>query len=187
MRSSASRSYSLTASSTQRRAGANVPALRLLFARSRLIKTAARSSTVSRHPIRRGRPGIAAIRFSQSALRSRPRPEASARGLAVSVAGNRSLRRVHGAAQHRDVARRGRQAAGTDPDRGLPALRRRRNGQSHKEDMRALAYTKTDHTPEEIALLQDYCIEDDSDGDAAVHARCCRTSIYCAHRFAAPS
>ena len=27
--------------------------------------------------------------------------------------------------------------------------------------MRALAYTKTDHTPEEIALLQDYCIEDD--------------------------
>jgi DNA polymerase I len=31
---------------------------------------------------------------------------------------------------------------------------------THKEDMRALAYTKTDHTPEEIALLQDYCIED---------------------------
>jgi DNA polymerase-1 len=30
----------------------------------------------------------------------------------------------------------------------------------HKADMRALAYTKTDHTPEEIALLQDYCIED---------------------------
>ena len=26
--------------------------------------------------------------------------------------------------------------------------------------MRSLAYTKTDHTPEEIALLQDYCIED---------------------------
>ena len=32
---------------------------------------------------------------------------------------------------------------------------------AYKEDMRALAYTKTDHTPEEIALLQDYCIEDD--------------------------
>ena len=32
---------------------------------------------------------------------------------------------------------------------------------AHKEDMRALAYTKTNHTPEEIALLQDYCIEDD--------------------------
>ena len=30
---------------------------------------------------------------------------------------------------------------------------------TYKEDMRALAYTKTDHTPEEIALLQDYCIE----------------------------
>jgi DNA polymerase family A len=32
---------------------------------------------------------------------------------------------------------------------------------TYKEDMRALAYTKTDHTPEEIALLQDYCVEDD--------------------------
>ena len=31
---------------------------------------------------------------------------------------------------------------------------------AYKEDMRSLAYTKTDHTPEEIALLQDYCIED---------------------------
>ena len=31
---------------------------------------------------------------------------------------------------------------------------------TYKEDMRSLAYTKTDHTPEEIALLQDYCIED---------------------------
>ena len=31
---------------------------------------------------------------------------------------------------------------------------------TYKEDMRALAYTKTNHTPEEIALLQDYCIED---------------------------
>ena len=31
---------------------------------------------------------------------------------------------------------------------------------AHKEDMRALAYTKTNHTPEEIALLQDYCVED---------------------------
>jgi DNA polymerase-1 len=29
-----------------------------------------------------------------------------------------------------------------------------------KEDMRSLAYEKSDHTPEEIALLQDYCIED---------------------------
>jgi DNA polymerase-1 len=27
-----------------------------------------------------------------------------------------------------------------------------------KEEMRALAYTKTDHTPEEIAELQDYCL-----------------------------
>jgi DNA polymerase I len=32
---------------------------------------------------------------------------------------------------------------------------------AHQEDMRSLAYTKDDHTPEEIALLQDYCIEDD--------------------------
>jgi DNA polymerase I-like protein with 3'-5' exonuclease and polymerase domains len=31
---------------------------------------------------------------------------------------------------------------------------------AHKEGMRSLAYTKTDHTPEELALLQDYCIED---------------------------
>jgi DNA polymerase family A len=31
---------------------------------------------------------------------------------------------------------------------------------AYKEDMRSLAYTKTDHTLEEIALLQDYCIED---------------------------
>lgn len=31
---------------------------------------------------------------------------------------------------------------------------------TYKEDMRTLAYTKTDHTPEEIALLKDYCIED---------------------------
>jgi hypothetical protein len=29
-----------------------------------------------------------------------------------------------------------------------------------KEDMRSLAYTKTNHTPQEIKLLQDYCIED---------------------------
>jgi DNA polymerase I len=32
---------------------------------------------------------------------------------------------------------------------------------THKDDMRALAYTKTDHTPEEIALLQNYCLYDD--------------------------
>jgi DNA polymerase I-like protein with 3'-5' exonuclease and polymerase domains len=31
---------------------------------------------------------------------------------------------------------------------------------AHKEDMRALGYTKDNHTSEEIALLQDYCIED---------------------------
>ena len=31
---------------------------------------------------------------------------------------------------------------------------------TYKEDMRSLAYTKTDHTPEEIALLQNYCVED---------------------------
>jgi hypothetical protein len=32
---------------------------------------------------------------------------------------------------------------------------------AHKEEMRALAYTKTNHTPEEIAALQDYCLDDD--------------------------
>ena len=32
--------------------------------------------------------------------------------------------------------------------------------QDYKQDMRSLAYTKTDHTSEEIALLQNYCIED---------------------------
>jgi hypothetical protein len=31
---------------------------------------------------------------------------------------------------------------------------------AHKDEMRTLAYTKTDHTPEEIAMLQDYCIND---------------------------
>jgi hypothetical protein len=30
-----------------------------------------------------------------------------------------------------------------------------------KDEMRSLAYTKTDHTPEEIAILQDYCLSDD--------------------------
>jgi DNA polymerase I len=32
---------------------------------------------------------------------------------------------------------------------------------AHKEKMRELAYTKTDHTPKEITDLQDYCLEDD--------------------------
>jgi DNA polymerase-1 len=32
---------------------------------------------------------------------------------------------------------------------------------AYKEDMRALAYTKTDHTSEEIILLQNYCLGDD--------------------------
>jgi hypothetical protein len=30
-----------------------------------------------------------------------------------------------------------------------------------KDDMRALVYTKTNHTPEEIAAIQDYCLNDD--------------------------
>ncbi len=33
--------------------------------------------------------------------------------------------------------------------------------EAHKDEMRSLAYSKTDHTPEEIALLQDYCLKDD--------------------------
>jgi DNA polymerase-1 len=33
--------------------------------------------------------------------------------------------------------------------------------EAYKEEMRKLAYTKTEHTPEEIALLQDYCLNDD--------------------------
>jgi hypothetical protein len=32
---------------------------------------------------------------------------------------------------------------------------------AYKDEMRALAYTKDHHTPEEIALLQDYCLNDD--------------------------
>ena len=32
---------------------------------------------------------------------------------------------------------------------------------AYKDEMRSLAYTKTDHTPEEIAALQDYCLGDD--------------------------
>jgi len=35
-----------------------------------------------------------------------------------------------------------------------------RMSETYKDDMRSLAYTKTDHTPEEIAILQDYCIGD---------------------------
>src|SRR5262245_35099969 len=31
----------------------------------------------------------------------------------------------------------------------------------YKKEMRELAYTKTNHTPEEITLLEDYCLEDD--------------------------
>ena len=38
---------------------------------------------------------------------------------------------------------------------GVPAMDR-----AHKEDMRSLAYTKDNHTPEEIAILQDYAIDD---------------------------
>jgi hypothetical protein len=33
--------------------------------------------------------------------------------------------------------------------------------EAHKEKMRELAYLKTNHTPEEIAALQDYCLADD--------------------------
>jgi DNA polymerase I len=33
--------------------------------------------------------------------------------------------------------------------------------EARKEEMRRLAYSKTDHSPEEIALLQDYCLDDD--------------------------
>jgi DNA polymerase I len=33
-------------------------------------------------------------------------------------------------------------------------------GKAVKDDMRSLAFTKSDHTPEEIGVLQDYCIED---------------------------
>ena len=75
-RSSALASYSSIANSTRRRARANAPALPFASARSRSIKTAARWSTASRHLIPRDRRGIAAIHFSRSALRSRPRPEA---------------------------------------------------------------------------------------------------------------
>jgi DNA polymerase family A len=32
---------------------------------------------------------------------------------------------------------------------------------AHKDEMRSLAYSKTDHTPEEIVVLQDYCLDDD--------------------------
>jgi hypothetical protein len=32
---------------------------------------------------------------------------------------------------------------------------------ARKDEMRSLAYTKDNHTPEEIALLQDYCLNDD--------------------------
>jgi hypothetical protein len=30
-----------------------------------------------------------------------------------------------------------------------------------KDEMRALVYTKTDHTPEEIVIIQEYCLDDD--------------------------
>jgi len=35
--------------------------------------------------------------------------------------------------------------------------------EAYKEKMRALAYSKSEHTPEEIADLQDYCLNDDCD------------------------
>ena len=55
-RSSALASYSSTASSTQRRAGANAPAFLFASAQSRSIKTAARRSTASRRRIPREPP-----------------------------------------------------------------------------------------------------------------------------------
>jgi hypothetical protein len=39
---------------------------------------------------------------------------------------------------------------------GVPAM-----DQDDKDEMRSLAYSKTNHTPEEIASMQDYCLEDD--------------------------
>ena len=85
-----------------------------------------------------------------------------ARGVAVPAAGNRSLCRVHGAAQHRDGAQGEEDSKPPGPSLIKACQRYGVTGmdQAHKEDMRSLAYTKTDHTPEEIAILQDYCIED---------------------------
>src|SRR5262245_45860615 len=39
---------------------------------------------------------------------------------------------------------------------GVPTM-----DEAHKEEMRALAYTKINHSAEEIAALQDYCLDDD--------------------------
>jgi hypothetical protein len=54
---------------------------------------------------------------------------------------------------------------------------------ARKDAMRELAYTKDNHTPEEIAALQDYCLED----DCWSTAQCGRKSICCAHRSVAHS
>jgi hypothetical protein len=53
---------------------------------------------------------------------------------------------------------------GKKPPSLIEACRRYRvavMNKAHKDEMRALAYTKNHHTPEEIALLQDYCLNDD--------------------------
>ena len=57
---------------------------------------------------------------------------------------------------------------------------------AHKEDMRSLAYTKINHTPEEIALLQDYCIED-CWMVVRLFKAMRRASIFSGHRYAVPS
>ena len=53
---------------------------------------------------------------------------------------------------------------GKKPPSLIEACRRYRiptMAKAHKDEMRALAYTKDNHTPEEIAALKDYCLEDD--------------------------
>jgi hypothetical protein len=57
---------------------------------------------------------------------------------------------------------------------------------TYKEDMRSLAYTKTDHTPEEIVLLQNYCIEDNR-MLMRLYRACSPASIYCARQYVARS
>ena len=137
---------------------------------------------------RRDRHGSAAIHFSPIGFALSAEAGSFLHvGMAVPAAGDRPLCRIHGDAQHRDGAQwRGQQAAGTDLIQACQRYGVAGMDKAYKEDMRSLAYTKTDHTPEEIALLQDYCIED-CRMTMRLFRRCGRVSIFCARRYAVPS
>ena len=146
----------------RRRVRASAPARLSVSARSRSIKTAARRSTASRHLIRESRHGtrgdpFLTVGFALSA-------EA---GSFLHVGWPFPLPAIDLYAEYMVLHNTEMCARREDSKQPGPSLIKacQRYGvagmdKAYKEDMRSLAYTKTDHTPEEIALLQDYCIED---------------------------